>query len=107
MRKIKGEQRVYYILRKYKKMGSFNFYADISEHINMIQLMDYLGNANHAISVVGYRIFDSNYERALVLNRESLDMICAPSINEEEVATFETVFCAVRYISSTAQLNKE
>ena len=41
--------------------------------------MDYLGNTNHAISVVGYWIFDPNYERSLVLNRESVDMICAPS----------------------------
>ena len=44
--------------------------------------MDSLGNVNHAISVVGRWIFDSNYERALVLNKESLDMICAPSIGE-------------------------
>ena len=54
--------------------------------------MDYLGNVNHAISVVGYCIFDSNYKRSLVLNRELLDIICAPSVGEEEVATFERVF---------------
>ena len=42
--------------------------------------MDTIGNVNHAISVVGYLIFDSNYERELVLNRESLEIICAPSI---------------------------
>ena len=47
--------------------------------------MDSLGNFNHAISVVGYCIFDSNYEKALVLNRESLDIICAPSFNEKQV----------------------
>ena len=44
--------------------------------------------ANHAISVVGSWIFDSNYERALVLNMASLDMICAPSVGEEQVAKF-------------------
>ena len=43
---------------------------------------DSLGNVNYAISVVGYWIFDSNYEKALVLNRASLDMICAPSVGE-------------------------
>ena len=48
--------------------------------------MDSLDNVNHSISVVGYCIFDSNYEKALVLNRESLDIICAPSVNEEQVA---------------------
>ena len=37
--------------------------------------MNYLGNVNYAISVVGYWIFDSNYEKELVLNRELLDMI--------------------------------
>ena len=44
--------------------------------------MDSLGNVNYAISVVGNWIFDSNYEKSLVLNRESLDMICAPSVSE-------------------------
>ena len=54
--------------------------------------MDYLGNLNHAISVLGYWIFDSNYKRALVFNRESLDMICAPSVSD---------FCSLSLISST------
>ena len=44
--------------------------------------MDSLVNVNPAISVVGYWIFELNYEKALVLNRESLDMICAPSVGE-------------------------
>ena len=60
--------------------------------------MDSLGNVNHDISVFGYCIFESNYKKALVLSRESLDMICAPSIGEEEVTEFEKVFNAVRYI---------
>ena len=51
---LKGEQRVYYSLRKYKKMGSFDILTDISEHVTLVQLMDYLCNMNHAISVVGY-----------------------------------------------------
>ena len=69
--------------------------------------MDSLGNVNHAISVVGYWIFDSNYEKTLVLNRESLDMICALSVGEEQIAEFETVFTALRYILSTAHIKKE
>ena len=69
--------------------------------------MYYLGDVNHSISVVGYWIFYTNYERALVLNRELMDIICAPSVGEEELATFETDFCAVRYIRSTAHLRKE
>ena len=35
-------------------------------------------------------------EKARVLNREWLDMICAPSVVEEQVAEFERGFTAVR-----------
>ena len=34
-------------------------------------------------------------------------MICAPSVGEEQAAKVETVFTAVRYIRSAAELNKE
>ena len=39
-------------------MGSYDIMSGISENINLVNLMDYLGNANHAISVVGYWIFE-------------------------------------------------
>ena len=55
---------------------------DISENFTLVQLMDSLGNVNHAISVVGNCIFESNYEKALVLKRASLDMICTPYVGE-------------------------
>ena len=58
--------------------------------------MYYLGNVNHEITVVGYCIFESKYKRALVLNKESLDMIFSPSVGEEQATEFETVFTAVR-----------
>ena len=90
-----------------RKSGRLGLEQAISEYVTLVQLMDYLGNVNHAISVVGYWIFDSNFEIALVLNRESLDITCAPSVGEEQVATFETFLCAVRYIYSTAHLKKE
>ena len=64
-------------------MGSFDIMIDITEHVTLIQLIDYLGNVNHAISVVGYLIFDSNHEIEPVLNRYLLDMICAPYDGEE------------------------
>ena len=89
-RKInKGESRVHYKLIKYKKMGDYKIISDISANVTLVQLMDSLGNVNQAIIVVGSWIFDSNYERALVLNRASLDMICAPSVGEEQDAMFE------------------
>ena len=101
-----GEARVNYNVIKYKKMHEYKILEDISENFTLVQLMDSLGNVNHAISVVGDWIFDSNYEKALVLNRASLDMICAPSVGEEQDAIFETVFTEVRYIYNGAQLKK-
>ena len=102
----KGEARVHYRLIKYKKMGDYKMLEDISSNVTLVQLMDSLGNVNHSISVVGSWIFESNYERALVLNKASLDMICAPSIVEEQDAMFENVYYAVRYIYIGAQLKK-
>ena len=72
----------HYKLMEYKKMGDYNILEDISANISLFQLMDTSGNVNHSISVVCSWIFDSNYERALVLNKASLDMICAPSVGE-------------------------
>ena len=68
--------------------------------------MDSLGKVNHAISVFGYWIFDSNYEKTLVINRESLDIIFALYVGEEQVSKFETVFNSVRFIHLTSQLKK-
>ena len=58
--------------------------------------MDSLGNVNHAISVVGNLISDSNYEKALVPNRASLDMICGQSIGEEQDVILKTTSTAVK-----------
>ena len=101
-KKIKCEPIVYYSLKKYKNMDSYDILTDISEHVSLVQLMNSLVNVNRDISVVGYWIFDSNYKKSLVLNRESLDMICDPSVGEEEVTEFETLFTSVRYIFSKA-----
>ena len=77
-----GEARLHYNLIKYKKMREYKILGDISEDVILVQLMDSLGNVNHSISVVGNWIFDSNNEKALVLNWASLDMICTPSVGE-------------------------
>ena len=70
----------------FKQKGYFNILNDISEHVTLVQLMDFLGNFKHATSVVGYWISDSNYETSLVINRESLGIICDPYIGEEQVS---------------------
>ena len=59
--------------------------------------MDSLGNMNHDISIVGYWIFDSNYEQSFFLTRESLDLILSPYVGKEKVVKWKTVFFAVRY----------
>ena len=97
---------MHYNLIKYNKKGLYKILEDISEYVTLVQLIDLLGNVNHAISVVGYWIFDSNYEKPLFLNMASLDMFCATSVGEEQAAKFELVFTAVRYIRSPAQLKK-
>ena len=62
-RRNKGETRVHYKLMKYKNMGEYEILEDISANVTLVQLVDSLGNVNHAISVVGSWIFDSNYEK--------------------------------------------
>ena len=103
-KKNKGEARVHYKLMKYKKMGEYEILEDISANFTLVQLMDSLENVNHAISGVGIQIFDSNYERALVLNKASLDMICAQSVGEEQTARIEKVYYAVRFISKEEKI---
>ena len=98
-----GEARVNYNLIKYKNIREYKSLENISENVTLVQLMDSLGNVNHDISVVGNWIFDSNYEKSLLINRTSLDMVCTPSVGEEQAAIFESVFTAVRYIYSKAQ----
>ena len=63
-------------------MGYYDILTEISLYYTLVQLIYSLGNANDAISVVEYWVFDSNYEKELVLNKESLDMIFTPSIVE-------------------------
>ena len=106
-KQIQSKPKVYFSLRKYEKKGSFDILTGIIEHVTLVQLMDYLGNVNHYISVVGYCIFDSKYEKSLLLNKESLDIIFAPSVGEEQVTVFELVFNALIYLCSTAHLKKD
>ena len=47
----------------------FDILNEISEDVTLVQLMNSLGNVNHAISVIGYCIFDSIYKKALYLTQ--------------------------------------
>ena len=59
--KIKVEQNLRYNLTIWKKNYAFGILNDISEDVTLVQLIDSRGNVNNSISIVGYRIFDSNY----------------------------------------------
>ena len=67
---------------------AFDILNDISEDVTLVQLMDSQGNVDNAIGIVGYWISDSKYRKAIFLTQELLDLICSPSIGEEQVATF-------------------
>ena len=56
-KKNKGEPKVYYSLSKYIKKVSYDILTYLSENVTLVQLMDFLVNVNHAISVVRYWIF--------------------------------------------------
>ena len=58
-----GEQRLRYNLNKWKKKGDFDILNEISENVTLVQLMDTLVNLNHAIIILVYWIFYSNYEK--------------------------------------------
>ena len=105
-RKIKGEHNLRYNMKVWQKNDAFDILKNVIEYVTLVQLMDSLGNLNHAISIVGNRIVDSNYNKSLCLTHESLDLICSPSVGEQQVATFRTVIYAVIYIWSTNHLLK-
>ena len=85
---IKVEQNLRYNLKIWRGNDAFDILNNISENVTLVQLMDLLGNVNHAIIIVGCLIFDSNYKKAICLTKASMDIICSPSVGEELVATF-------------------
>ena len=98
---VKVEQELYYNTKKYKQKHYFYIFNDISDPVTLEQLLDSLVIVNHDIAVFGYWIFDSQNEKELVINRESLDNIFATSVGEEKAANFDTLFYDVRYIRLT------
>ena len=62
---IKGEQHIIYNMKIWNKNDAFYILNEISENVTLVQLMDTLGNVNHAIIIASSWIFDSNYEKEL------------------------------------------
>ena len=98
-----GGQHLHYNINKQKR-GQFDIIHDISEKIALVQLMDSVGNVNHAMSIFGYRTFDSTYKKALPLTLDSLNLICSTLLGEVMFDMFEKLFHAVRYINNTGKL---
>ena len=57
------------------KRGIFYALNDISDHVTLLQLMDYIENVNNTVSIFGKCIFDSNYKKYLPLLVESFNLI--------------------------------
>ena len=57
----RDETKVHYNLIKYNKKGLYKILEYISKHVTLVQMINSLGNVNHAISVVGNWISESNY----------------------------------------------
>ena len=81
-----------------KKIYGLDIPNKIIEIFTLVQLMNSLVNVNHAISIVGLWIFDSNYKKSLSVTYKLIYLICSFYSGKELVAMFWFVFYAVRYI---------
>ena len=59
-----GERGIFYIL----------YY--ISFHVTLVQLLDIIGDVNHAVIIGRFWLYYSNNEKALPLVKYSLDLVC-------------------------------
>ena len=73
-----GEQRLHYKIEQWGKQGTFDILRDISETFTLVQLMDTVGNVNHAVSIVGYWIFDSNYKKGASVDTRCIESHVIP-----------------------------
>ena len=69
MMHIKVGQHLIYNLKIWNKNDTFYILNNIIEYVTLVQLMESIRNVNHAISIVGYWIFDSNYAKGLCLTK--------------------------------------
>ena len=66
---IKVGQHLIYHLKVWHKKGDFDILKNISEYVTLVQLMGSLVNVNRDISILGYCIFESGYDKSLCLTR--------------------------------------
>ena len=58
-----GKQCHHYKINKWIRQVSFEIINDIIKIVTLVQLMDTVVNVNHAVIIVGYWIFYSNYKK--------------------------------------------
>ena len=85
-------------------MVTFDILNNISKYVILVKLVDSLGKMNHAVSVVGKWLFDSNYENFLPLTFESMNLICACSDEDEYFAIFLELFYVVMCVNPKEKL---
>ena len=86
-----------------KLFGStFDILNDVSEYPAVVSLEAEDGGTQHAITVVGRIIFDSNCQRGLPLTRESLNYCCS---SDEMKGVYKKVYTGYRF-SEPAQKTK-
>ena len=93
--------------REWEQRGSLGLEQvinNISKYVMLVQLMERVGNFNNAVSISVNWIFDSNYNKALPLVIESLNIICYSLDGYDMFSMFETVLYSVRYVSTKARL---
>ena len=75
--------------------------TNASNHVTLVQLEDMNGNVTHSCSIAGKWIFDSNFKKALPLDRESFDLICcSDDYGKEKVGSFRRIHCAMKFVPS-------
>ena len=69
--------------------------------------MDTVGNINHSVSVFVNWIFGSNYNRYLILMKESLDQIFAPTEYYTNMyAKFRQFYHSVWYVNQKSKFKR-
>jgi len=82
---------------------SFDILHDISEYPTVVSLEAVDGGTQHAVTIVGKLVFDSNCERALPLSQKTLDYCCS---TDEKEGAYKRVFKGYRFIEPMEKKRK-
>jgi hypothetical protein len=82
---------------------SFNVFNDISVYPTVLQLVAKDGNQQHAVTIVGKMVFDSNVPRALPLTKATMDYCCS---SDDQASEFYKIYTGVRFEEPEEKKNK-